>query len=70
MSFLDTVTVLRRNSKSNTYHRAGCGLAPRTVPWIWAEGKTRAEVADTERNGLHPCKACKPLDALPDADDS
>jgi methylphosphotriester-DNA--protein-cysteine methyltransferase len=66
--YLETVTTLRRSRWGNVYHRADCPRLKASLPWIWAEGKTRAEVAETLRNGLRPCQQCKPLEALPEAE--
>lgn len=65
-TFLSAVTVLVRNPR-DMIHRRDCRYAgrSRTLPWIWAEGKTRAEVKSAEVNGLRMCKVCRPLDALP-----
>lgn len=65
MNFLDQNTTLRRSNTGNTFHLASCRYAANSLPWIWAEGKTRDQVSVTQLNGLHPCGVCKPLDALP-----
>lgn len=33
-------------------------------PWLWAEGKTRGEVAPAYRNGIRFCRTCDPLSLL------
>jgi hypothetical protein len=65
-SYLDRVTILVRNRR-NMIHRRECRHAgrPTTLPWIWAEGKTRAEVKASEANGLQFCRTCDPLAAVP-----
>lgn len=65
--WMNKATVLRRSKHGNLYHRDGCRhLTEASIPWIWAEGRTRAEVEDSHRNGLRPCKTCDPLGALPE----
>ena len=59
------MTILHR-SRNDKFHRADCRYADPSLPWIWAEGKTREQVCDTaELNGIAPCKVCEPRLALP-----
>lgn len=61
MDFMKRVTRLRRAKNGDTYHLTGCPRARNTVPWLWAEGKTKEEVESSHANGLRPCKICDPL---------
>lgn len=63
-NYLDTVTMFRRAKKGRTYHRAECLRAGNTLPWIWAEGRSREEIEASHANGLRPCKVCDPLGAF------
>jgi len=56
-------TRLRRSKRGDTVHRAGCSRAVNTVPWIWAEDHTDAEVlADpVVKTWIRPCKICDPF---------
>ena len=66
--WMNEVTVLRRSKRGDIYHRAGCRhLTETSLPWQWAEGLTRAEVSESHRNGLRPCKTCDPIGAVPEA---
>lgn len=59
----ETTLVLTKQGKM--VHRHGCHYAGWGVPWKWAEGKTRLEVANGIRfTGVKCCKTCKPMDAL------
>ena len=59
------MTTLHR-SNNDKYHRADCRYANPSLPWEWAEGKSREDVREgAEPNGVLPCKVCKPLLALP-----
>ena len=65
-AYMDAVTVLVRNC--DKIHRRECRHAmgkKRTLPWLWAEGKTRAEVDAARINGLTFCQTCDPLGAVP-----
>lgn len=65
-AYMDKVTLLRRSRTGDYYHRATCpNLGTTSLPWLWAEGKTRQEV-ESQATELHPCKRCDPLAALPE----
>lgn len=64
--YLNTVTVLRRTRKGDTYHRSECPRAKNALPWLWAEGRVRGDLATAKANGLRPCKVCDPDSALPE----
>lgn len=59
--------VLVRNH--DTVHVRGCRVTDHIkdpiTPWIWPEGKTRAEVWSASENGLSFCRVCQPLTLVP-----
>jgi hypothetical protein len=58
-------TKLYRSRKSSIVHAANCKrIGSNSIPWLWAEDKTRAEVKAAEVNGLKWCKFCKPLEVI------
>lgn len=58
-------TLLVRSRDGTTVHRRGCTRASRALPWVWAEGKSRAVVKATEVGGIQWCKVCDPLGSVP-----
>lgn len=62
------VTLVRNH---DMVHRRWCyRVRNREVnPWLWAEDKTRNQIAASARNGLQFCGSCKPLDHLPEGEE-
>lgn len=67
-SELDTLLVRNHDS----VHVRTCARVARirVLPWRWAEGKSRAEIASARANGLRFCRSCDPLLAVPTSHDS
>jgi hypothetical protein len=60
--WLTTVTRLRRSKSGDTIHAKDCRRAGNTIPWLWAEGRERAQILSAcEANGLRRCRVCDPL---------
>lgn len=55
--------LVRSGTPQDTVHRADCSrLGKRVLPWQYAEGKSREEIATAIKTGLKFCKCCRPLE--------
>jgi len=55
-------TKLVRSSNGLMVHASTCiRKGKKTIPWIWAEDKTRADVKAAETAGVRWCRYCDPL---------
>lgn len=59
-------TLLSRTDRGRIIHTRDCRHAAAGQPWLWADDKTRAQVAAVViALDYSPCRACKPLGGTP-----
>lgn len=57
------MTSLSRSKNGKTVHEPGCRTRGEKIPWLWADGKTLKEIAQTLIDAridheVVPCKVC------------
>jgi hypothetical protein len=67
--FEDRCAVTRLVRNHDSVHVRGCRMTEAVkdpiTPWLWAEGKSREEIASAFQNGLRFCRVCHPLALFP-----